>query len=158
MGGTVLTKTGSTYSEAAWANSGGGCSNNGNGEGVTKPSWQHDPGCKYRTDDDVSAVAYDVAAYFGYGRFLGWYGTAGTGVAASLTAGIFGLAGNARSLDGAEKFWTLNNKQLTEEMHDVSTGSDGSCGGSYLCTAGTKQFKTYSGPGGWGTPNGLSAY
>jgi hypothetical protein len=37
-------------------------------------------------------------------------------------------------------------------------GFDGSCSGEYLCTAGTKQFKTYSGPGGWGTPNGIKAY
>ncbi|MGA8326480.1 MAG: hypothetical protein WB757_10410 [Candidatus Cybelea sp.] len=37
-------------------------------------------------------------------------------------------------------------------------GSNGSCGGEYLCTAGTEQFGQYSGPGGWGTPIGIKDY
>jgi hypothetical protein len=49
-------------------------------------------------------------------------------------------------------------KKRNKELHYISSGSDGSCGGEYLCQAGTKQFGTYSGPVGWGTPNGIKAY
>ena len=38
-------------------------------------------------------------------------------------------------------------------LNDVTTGSNGSCGGSYLCTAGSG----YDGPTGLGTPIGTSA-
>ncbi|MGA9274830.1 MAG: hypothetical protein WBV40_02505 [Candidatus Cybelea sp.] len=52
----------------------------------------------------------------------------------------------------------MSKKKRNEELHDISVGNDGSCGGEYLCQAGTKQFGTYSGPAGWGTPNGIKAY
>ncbi|MGB6712834.1 MAG: hypothetical protein WBE30_04365, partial [Candidatus Cybelea sp.] len=53
---------------------------------------------------------------------------------------------------------SMSKKKRNEELHDISVGNDGSCGGEYLCQAGTKQFGTYSGPAGWGTPNGIKAY
>ena len=84
------------YSETAWNGAGGGCSNNGSGTGVTKPSWQHDPDCTYRTDADVSAVASGVAEYDTYG-YGGWFTVGGTSVASPLIGGVYGLAGNARS-------------------------------------------------------------
>ena len=40
IGGTVLSKSGSTYGERVWPDSSGGCAT-----GIAKPSWQHDPGC-----------------------------------------------------------------------------------------------------------------
>ena len=43
-------------------------------------------------------------------------------------------------------------------LNAITSGNDGSCGGSYLCTAGTNQFKTYSGPAGWDTPKGIGLY
>ncbi|MBV9233055.1 MAG: peptidase S8, partial [Candidatus Eremiobacteraeota bacterium] len=124
------------------------------------PSWQHDPSCTYRTDADVSAeagCAPGVAVYTAlYGGWLG--NICGTSVASPLLAGVIALAGNASSLNGGEYFWTLKKHQRHRGLHKVLTGNDGSCGGSYLCTAGTHQFKSYSGPGGWGTPNGLKAF
>jgi hypothetical protein len=39
-------------------------------------------------------------------------------------------------------------------LFDVTSGSNGSCGGTYLCTAGTG----YDGPTGLGTPNGTGAF
>ncbi len=153
VGGTVLQKNGSTYSETTWNGAGGGCSNNGGGAGVTKPSWQHDTGCAYRTDSDVSAVALNVAEYDTYG-YGGWFTVGGTSVATPLTAGVFALAGNASSQTAAKKFWSLKKKPRKKELHDITSGSDGSCGGSYLCTG----VKGYDGPTGWGTPNGIKAY
>ena len=159
VGGTQLMKSGSTYNEIAWDGAGGGCSNNGSGAGQTKPSWQHDPGCSYRTDSDISAEAGcspGVAEYDS--NEGGWFGVCGTSVSSPLTGGIFALAGNAGNLTAAKKFWASRQRKRNRHLHYISSGNDGSCGGSYLCQAGTGQFHTYSGPAGWGTPNGTSLY
>ncbi|HLY02770.1 MAG TPA: S8 family serine peptidase [Candidatus Cybelea sp.] len=152
VGGTVLSKTGSTYSEVVWDGSGGGCAT-----GNTKPVWQHDPDCTSRTDADVSAVAWDVAEYDSYDE-SGWFTVGGTSVATPLTSGIVALAGNARKSHAAKKFWAMKTAERKKDMHYISSGTDGYCGGEYLCTAGTDQFGTYSGPSGWGTANGIDAY
>ena len=157
VGGTNLLKSGSTYNETIWHGAGGGCSSNGGSSGVAKPSWQHDPDCTYRTTADVAAVASGVAEYDSY-SYGGWFTVGGTSVATPMTAGVFALAGNASSQNAGEKFWKLKKKKRNKELHYISSGNDGTCGSEYLCQAGTNQFGTYSGPGGWGTPNGLKAY
>jgi hypothetical protein len=94
-------------------------------------------------------------------QYTGWEEVCGTSVASPFTAGIIALEGNASKLNGGETFWKLKAKKLKKELHDISSGSDGSCGGEYLCTAGAKGslgYKTYSGPAGWGSPNGIKAY
>jgi subtilase family serine protease len=151
-GGTVLSESGSTYSETVWDGAGAGCA-----DGVTKPSWQKDPDCTSRTDADVSAVAWDVAEYDTYG-YGGWFTVGGTSVATPLTSATFALAGNASTVDAAKKFWKVRQGKRNKNLHYISTGNDGSCNGEYLCQAGTKQFKTYGGPIGWGTPNGIGLY
>jgi subtilase family serine protease len=156
VGGTVISKNGSQYSEQAWDGAGGGCSNNGSGQGVAKPKWQRDPSCTYRTDSDVAAVAWDVAEYDTYG-YGGWFTIGGTSVATPMTAAIFALAGNAAGQTAGRKFWRHDGHH-SNELHYISTGNDGQCNSSYLCTAGTNQFHTYSGPAGWGTPNGIMSY
>ena len=156
VGGTQLTAVGSKYSESLWNDSGGGCSNNGSGVGEPKPKWQHDPDCAYRTDVDVSSEAGcspGVAEYDTYGA-SGWFQECGTSVASPLNAGILGLAGNAQILDAAKRFWTLEAARHRKYLHHPS--GSGSCG-SYLCGDG-RYKKYYSGPGGWGTPNGINAY
>jgi subtilase family serine protease len=152
VGGTVLAKKDSKYKEVVWPMTGGGCAN-----GITKPSWQHDPGCTFRTQNDVAAVAWDVAEYDSYG-YGGWITVGGTSIATPLIAGIYGLAGNASAQDAGKKFWTLTTQQRKKYLNVIREGSDGDCGGSYLCTAGTGQYGTYSGPTGWGTPNGIGAF
>jgi hypothetical protein len=154
VGGTLLARRGSKYREAVWPDTGGGCAT-----GIAKPSWQHDPGCTSRTTNDVAAVAWGVAEYDTYGSgYGGWLTTGGTSVSSPLVAGIYGLAGNASSQHGGKSFWTLTQQELKSDLHAISDGSDGDCGGSYLCTAGTGQYKSYSGPAGWGTPNGIGAF
>jgi subtilase family serine protease len=150
VGGTVLSKTGTMYSETVWNGAGSGCAT-----GVTKPAWQHDPGCTSRTDSDVSAVALNVAEYDTYGEG-GWFTVGGTSVATPLIGGVYGLAGNAPMSHAGRKLWLL--KHRSSRLNAITTGSNGSCGGSYLCKAGTNQFGVYSGPAGWGTPNGLAAF
>ncbi|MGA8535051.1 MAG: hypothetical protein WB615_13165, partial [Candidatus Tumulicola sp.] len=146
VGGTQLEQSGSTYSESIWDDAGAGCADAAVvGTAVPKPSWQHDPGCTSRTDTDISSesgCSPGVATYIGlYG---GWTDVCGTSVASPFNAGIMALRGNAAKMNGGEHFWKLRKQARTKHEHAITTGNDGSCGGSYLCTAGTGQFKTYS--------------
>jgi subtilase family serine protease len=155
VGGTLLSKSGSIYSEIVWPDTGGGCATH-----VAKPPWQHDPDCSGRTTNDVAAVAWDVAMYDTYGK-NGWIQVGGTSIAAPIIAGVFALAGNTAEQDGGKIFWTLTEKKRQEDLHVISSGTDGcphGLEGSYLCVAGTDEFGSYSGPTGWGTPNGIGAF
>jgi subtilase family serine protease len=147
VGGTTLAKSSSTrgWAEGAWNSGGSGCS-----AYVAKPSFQKDTGCAKRTVADVSAVAdpnTGVAVYDTYGGASagasGWEVYGGTSAASPLVAAILVATGHGTMTNG---FPYAN----TGDFYDVTTGSNGSCGGSYLCTAGVG----YDGPTGWGTPNG----
>jgi subtilase family serine protease len=135
----------------------GPCGSTGSGCSivVTKPGWQHDAGCKMRSETDVSAeasVLAPVAVYFG-----GWTAFGGTSVSAPIIAGIFGRAGNAAKINGPEHIWTGH-----ADLYDQTVGNNiyhpvtGYCQSSvkYICNA----AKGYDGPTGWGTPNGLGAF
>ncbi len=148
VGGTQFLKPSGVITETTWHSSGSGCAT-----GITKPSWQHDSGCSSRTMNDVSAIAQSVAIYDTYGN-SGWGEVAGTSVSSPMVGGIFGLAGNANTLTAGKKFWTLSKKKRKRSLWDITTGNDGSCGGSYLCTA----MKGYDGPTGWGSPKGIGAF
>ena len=113
VGGTLLSKSGSTYSETVWPDTGGGCATE-----VAKPSWQHDPGCSGRTASDVAAVAWNVAQYDTYGNG-GWGIFGGTSVATPIVAGAFALAGNATKQDGGKTFWALR----TSSVRKICTSS-----------------------------------
>jgi hypothetical protein len=63
-----------------------------------------------------------------------------------------------KSLAAKIKLWTLTAAQRKKYLHAIIKGSDGYCAGSHLCAAGTGQYFTYSGPAGWGTPNGIGAF
>jgi subtilase family serine protease len=158
VGGTQITKNGTTYNETVWSDAGAGCS------AVPKPSWQHDPDCTGRTIADISADAGCDPAVAEYDSdYSGdWVGVCGTSVASPLTAGIVGLAGNPSSIVGGSTFWELSKKEHKTDLHIISSGDDGTCDGKYLCEAGLKKkhggYETYSGPAGWGTPNGITAY
>jgi len=151
VGGTSLTKASNSrgWSETAWSGAGSGCSGY-----VQKPSWQTDSGCARRTVADVSAVAdpntgvavYDSTSYQGR---KGWLVFGGTSVASPIIGSIYALAGNASSLNYASSIYSH-----TSALYDVSGGSNGSCGGTYLCTA----VSGYDGPTGLGTPNGTGAF
>lgn len=158
VGGTQLALSGSKYSETIWSDAGAGCADPSEvgGSGIPKPSWQKDPDCSYRTVGDVSSEAGcspGLAVYIGlYG---GWTGVCGTSAASPFVAGVVALAGNATQLDAAKAFWTLDKKKHKRLFHHPA-GDYGGCG-NYLCGDG-RYKKYYSGPGGWGTPNGIKAY
>jgi subtilase family serine protease len=166
VGGTSLKKASNSrgWTETAWSGAGSGCSSN-----ETKPAWQHDSGCARRTVADVSAVAdpntgvgvYDTYNSCGSSSLCdtlislglvqgldGWATVGGTSASSPIIASVFALAGNTDSIDGSFPY------SHAGSLFDVTSGSNGSCGGTYLCTAGPG----YDGPTGLGTPNGTGAF
>ncbi|HEX2571996.1 MAG TPA: S53 family peptidase [Polyangia bacterium] len=148
VGGTHLVRSSTSrgWTETVWSGAGSGCS-----AYSPKPSWQTDTGCSRRTVADVSAVAdpnTGVAVYDSYGSPVstGWLVFGGTSVAAPIVASVYALAGNA-----AAPSYPYSH---TSSLYDVASGSNGSCSGSYLCTAGAG----FDGPTGLGTPNGAGAF
>ncbi len=153
VGGTTLQMSGTSYvSESAWSGAGSGCS-----AFESKPSWQTDAGCARRTIADISADAnpntgaavYDSVRYQGR---KGWFQVGGTSLASPLIAGVYALTGSIPTSTQANALPYANG--TASNLHDVTTGSNGSCGGSYLCTA----ISGYDGPTGLGSPNGTSAF
>jgi subtilase family serine protease len=161
VGGTQLEVSGNKFTESVWNDAGAGCASSSivGSPGVSKPSWQHDPSCTSRTDSDISSesgCSPGVAVYIS--EYSTWTPVCGTSVASPFTAGIVALKGNSAKLNAGESFWQLKKRALKKDLHKITSGSDGSCSGSYLCMAGTNQFGQYSGPGGWGTPKTDRAY
>jgi subtilase family serine protease len=151
-GGTKLAKASNTrgWTETVW-NDGGGATGSGCSAYVAKPSWQKDRLCAMRTVADVSAVAdpaTPVAVYDTFG-YSGWVAVGGTSAAAPLIAGAFALAGNTTTINPGQYLYAHRS-----QLFDATAGSNGTCGGSYLCTA----VKGYDGPTGNGTPNGIGAF
>jgi subtilase family serine protease len=147
VGGTsIVRSTGARgWAETAWSGAGSGCS-----AYESKPAFQTDASCARRTVADVSAIAdpnTGVAVYDSY-RVSGWLVFGGTSVAAPVVASVYALAGNGASISSAG--YVYGHRVL----NDVVSGGNGSCGGTYLCTAGPG----YDGPTGLGTPNGTAAF
>jgi subtilase family serine protease len=148
VGGTSLVTASNSrgWAETVWSGAGSGCSTT-----YAKPSWQADTGCSMRTVADVSAVAdpaTGVSVYAPTSRTKsGWLVFGGTSVAAPLIAGVYGVNGGVIT-------YGSNPYANTGALFDVTSGSNGSCGGSYLCTGAVG----YDGPTGLGTPNGSSAF
>jgi Putative Ig domain len=155
VGGTALTRSSGTsrgWSESVWNTS----STEGTGSGCSaydaKPTWQTDTGCAKRTVADVSAVAdpaTGLAVYDSYGA-SGWQVYGGTSASSPIIASVYALAG-APAAGTTPASYPYSH---TGSLNDVTSGSNGSCGGSYLCTA----KAGYDGPTGLGTPNGTAAF
>ena len=165
VGGTTLSAASNSrgWAETAWRGAGSGCS-----AFEPKPAWQRDTGCAKRTVADVSADAdpnsglgtydtynncgsssfCDTLLSLGVGKGLdGWAQVGGTSLASPIIASVYALAGNSVTYGSAPY-------ANPGALFDVTSGSNGSCGGSYLCTAKVG----YDGPTGLGTPNGTGAF
>lgn len=144
VGGTTLNQTTNTGSrnatETVWSGGGSGCSGY-----EPKPAWQKDGGCGNRTVADVAAVADPATGVWVYDG--GWYVFGGTSVSSPIVGAVYALAGGAAT-------YGSNPYQNPAALFDITSGSNGSCGGSYLCTAEVG----YDGPTGLGTPNGYAAF
>lgn len=154
VGGTSLTKNQyGVWSETVWSGAGSGCSTV-----YAKPGWQPNlGGCQMRIVTDISAVADPATGVAVYApvtpKSSSWMVFGGTSVAAPLIAGIYGVNG-ANFSYGAQSLYNYVSAKTTPLLHDVTSGSNGSCGGSYLCTG----TVGYDGPTGLGTPNGAAAF
>ncbi|HEY0542471.1 MAG TPA: S53 family peptidase [Actinoallomurus sp.] len=151
VGGTSLKTASSTrgWTETAWSGAGSGCSSYNTAltgqSGLT--------GCSRRAVADVSAVAdpatgvavYDSTPYQGQS---GWMIFGGTSVAAPIIGGVYGLAGNAASVDNNYPY------SHSGSLFDVTSGSNGTCTTTKWCKAGAG----WDGPTGLGTPNGTGAF
>ncbi|PWU24967.1 MAG: peptidase S8 [Candidatus Rokuibacteriota bacterium] len=158
VGGTSLkvNADNTRSSESAWSGAGSGCS-----AYEAKPAWQLDSGCARRAVADVSADAdpntgaavYDSTRYCSlFGIFnctTGWYQVGGTSLAAPLVAAVYALAGN-----GASTTYGSFPYSHTSSLFDVTSGSNGTCSPSYLCTAGSG----FDGPSGLGAPSGVGGF
>jgi subtilase family serine protease len=148
VGGTSLNRASNTrgWAETAWSSAGSGCSSV-----YAKPTWQHDGLCAARMEADVSAVADPNTGVAVYGPYAGksyWLVFGGTSVAAPLVAGVYGVNG-AGVTYGSNPY-----SAPAGSLYDVTSGSNGSCGGTYFCTA----VAGYDGPTGLGSPASVGAF
>ncbi len=152
VGGTSLAKSSESrgWTESAWDGAGSGCSTiNAQISGQAGAN----TGCDKRAVADVSAVAdpatgvavYDSTAANGQS---GWMVFGGTSVAAPVIGGVFGLAGNASTVDNNFPY------AHADALFDVTSGSNGTCDTQQWCNGGTG----WDGPTGLGTPNGTDAF
>ena len=88
-----------------------------------------------------------VAIYDTYGPSRRWFDTVGgTSLASPLIAAVYALAYPDYSI--------ATTYRHAGSLFDITAGSTGSCGGSYLCTGATG----YDGPTGLGTPCGTASF
>jgi subtilase family serine protease len=156
VGGTTLTLgSENTYgSESVWSGTGSGCSLY-----VSAPSWQSFlTACsgKRGTADvaadanpNTGAAVYDTVRYQGR---LGWFQVGGTSLSSPLVAGVYALAGGlpAETSAASGLYGHLGDGTV---LHDVTSGSNGSCS-TIMC----KGAVGYDGPTGVGTPKGIGAF
>ncbi|MEA3065511.1 MAG: hypothetical protein QOJ27_1963 [Sphingomonadales bacterium] len=149
VGGTHLVRAANArgWAETAWSSGGSGCSTV-----YAKPSFQTDALCTKRMEADVSAVGDPNTGVAVYGpttrKASGWLVFGGTSVSAPIIAGIYGVTGHGAA-NGAANIYANANL-----LNDVTSGTNGTCGGTYFCTAGAG----YDGPTGLGTPNGTGPF
>ncbi|HEU4599840.1 MAG TPA: S8 family serine peptidase [Solirubrobacterales bacterium] len=156
VGGTTLSLgAGNTYgSEKVWSGGGSGCSLY-----VSAPFWQSFlSACKGKrgtadvaadADPATGAAVYDSVKYQGR---AGWMQIGGTSLSSPLIAGVYALAGGLQSGSNAASalYGHLGDGTV---LHDVTLGSNGSCG-TLMCRGGAG----YDGPTGVGTPLGIGAF
>jgi hypothetical protein len=151
VGGTDLTPSTNArgWTETAWNGAGSGCS------GVeARPSWQTANAnitsrCARRADADISAVADTGTPVYSYDSAGGgWIEVGGTSVSSPIIASVYALTSSA-PINNASYIYSH-----TSGLNDVTSGSNGSCGGVDLCTAVTG----WDGPTGLGTPDGTTAF
>jgi subtilase family serine protease len=155
--GLVKNQCGSSSDPSPCA-TGSGCSSY-----VSKPSWQKDKGCTWRSESDVSAeadpytgVIVSCTPCVQPGHSPLFSGEGGTSASSPMIAAMYALAGNAKSQTG-QTLWAHNGKgfnDVTKGTNENARAQTFICPAKikYICNAGPG----YDGPTGWGTPNGLS--
>ncbi len=166
VGGTSLyttDSTGTTFTQTAWSDTGGGCTPNlpaANGQPAAIAAY-----CGgHRADADVSAVAdpsTGVATYDSYspatGVPAGWTVVGGTSVGAPFVAGLYARGGGLTTVLGPNTLYAAPGNDFV----DVTLGQnsppafcEGESEAAQMCQAGPG----WDGPTGLGTPAGLGAF
>lgn len=156
IGGTTLSllADNSYSSESVWSGTGSGCAGYQTAYGYQTgaPNWNLTNCGTKRGINDVSADANPstgVAIYDStYSGQSAWWIVGGTSLSSPVVAAALAMNANAPSSGDASSYIYSN----LNKFRDVTVGSNGSCGGSTICTAATG----YDGPTGVGTPNFLS--
>ncbi len=160
VGGTTLQIfSDNSYSgETAWKGAGSGCSTyeTANSFQTGLPNWNQTLCGTKRAIADISADAdpntgaaiYDSTPYSGSS---GWWIVGGTSLSSPLIAGVYALTGGLPAGKLAANILYTNNGL---NFHDVTNGSNGSCGAFSMCNA----ISGYDGPTGVGTPNGIGGF
>ena len=162
VGGTTLTlgPSDSYGEETVWSGSGSGCSAYEPAQAwqTADPNWAA-TGCGAKREvadvaadaaPETGAALYDTTRYKGQ---EGWFKVGGTSLSAPLIAAVYALAGGASSeYPAADPY--AHQADSPAGLHDVTSGSNGTCGGTIMCEAAAG----YDGPTGVGTPRGLVAF
>ena len=155
VGGTTLSvdSSGARSNETAWSGAGSGCSTYN-----AAPAWQFSATWQASTQGianpcgskkavaDLSADAdpsSGLQVYTTYNGKTGWYVFGGTSLSSPLIAALYAMQGGYdRSTLAGAYAWAS-----TTRYYDVTSGSNGTCSPSVLCTA----------QGGWDGPSGLGS-
>ena len=161
VGGTTLT-LGSSHSygtEEVWSGTGSGCSAYASAQfwQTSDANWsQTECGTKRGiadvaadADPSTGASVYDTTKYQGQ---EGWFTVGGTSLSAPLIAAVYALAGGGGANYPASNPYG-HQADSPASLHDVTSGSNGSCS-TIMC----KGAVGYDGPTGVGTPNGITAF
>ena len=141
VGGTTLTinSDGSYGGETAWSGSGGGVSSF-----EVEPSYQSGfnttgkrgvPDVAYDADPNTGVPVYDTVSYQG---ITGWFQVGGTSAGAPQWAALFAIANAVRGTNvtmNADVYAAASGSSYASNYHDITSGSNGSCGS--ICMAGT---------------------
>ncbi len=162
VGGTSLIEHNEVWRSTVWDEGGSGCSNV-----FSAADWQSEvanfaaTGCgSGRSVADVAAIGdpetgVDVynSTPEGNGDPTGWAVWGGTSVASPIIAAEWALAGGARAVayPAATLYPHLEDGAV---LYDVTSGKNGSCGGTIECQAAVG----FDGPTGVGSPLGLGAF
>lgn len=160
VGGTTLQiLSDNTYSsESVWNGTGSGCSafESALSFQTSLSNWSL-TGCASKravadvaadADPNSGAAVYTTTAYNGQ---TGWFQVGGTSLASPLIAGVYALAGGVPA--GTLASSVLYQNYSLSAFHDVTAGSNGSCG-TIMCNGAAG----YDGPTGLGTPFGITGF
>lgn len=147
VGGTTLSidSYGNYLGETAWSGSGGGLSTY-EAETQGQSSWplpyagkRGAPDVSYDANPNTGFAVYDSVTYSGQS---GWFQVGGTSAGAPQWAGLIAIANGVRRAGGKANLSSTYNavysaakSNYTTAIHDVATGSNGSCG--TVCNAGS---------------------
>jgi hypothetical protein len=118
-----------------------------------------------RSESDVSATASVRAPVAVYNSEEGspcptycWFAFGGTSASAQIIAGVYALAGNAATQNGAASLWAHHTGHLNDVLvgNNVAPGIRVTCASPvhYICYARVG----FDGPTGWGSPKGIGAF